>query len=253
MPCPRNLRVLMYLFALSLYPHACLLLASCGGSFIVCVYYVCVRIAALSRTLRDVRYSTNHVYAESARYVLYNVSGDDTTDTFEAQQISLHVQSAVRYLGRQHNHLPSLVAIMDKAPAAAGGGWLVATFAILLKAIITSSFVTLFISPHLFGFHKHVLPSNIRSLERQEEGYEAIGFPQKCPGSTCGRETQLGRRLPRSRSLWRKSFAYHTHHLAQFVCLYFVCKCLYVKHWICAVGRNFGLPRWVHEYRNGAN
>ena len=36
MPRQTNLQTLMYCFALSLYPHACALLASCCGNFVIC-------------------------------------------------------------------------------------------------------------------------------------------------------------------------------------------------------------------------
>ena len=84
MPRQTNLSALMCRFALSLHPHACVLLAPCRESVFFCVYVVCVRIAILLQicaitrftvefgakngepTLCDAWYSSNHMCADIA-------------------------------------------------------------------------------------------------------------------------------------------------------------------------------------------
>ena len=56
MPWHKYLRVSVHIIALSLHPHACVLLALCCESTIVCVDPVCVRIAVLLQICATMRF-----------------------------------------------------------------------------------------------------------------------------------------------------------------------------------------------------
>ena len=55
--CLPNLRVFTYCFALSLYPHVCVLVAPCWKRIVVCNFYVCMRIAVLLQICTTIRFT----------------------------------------------------------------------------------------------------------------------------------------------------------------------------------------------------
>ena len=57
MPRQKDVRVPRYSFALSLHSHVWVLSASCQQSAIVCVFYVCMRVAVLFQSFAIVRFT----------------------------------------------------------------------------------------------------------------------------------------------------------------------------------------------------